>query len=102
MARRSSSTSCAITPRGLNAGRWSVVAATPCGGVREARAGVGILGLSDVRTLYFETDTGDGFRGVRALQGTSAGAADHDWLPTDATGFPLMVEELRDALALIN
>jgi hypothetical protein len=54
---------------------WRQKLAMAC--AAHARLGPASLVLYDVSTLYFETDTGDGFREPGFLQGTPAGTADH-------------------------
>ena len=69
-------------------------------GALAARAALGpsALVLYDVSTLYFETDTGDGFREPGFSKERRLEPQITIGLLTDASGFPLMV----DALSLIH
>jgi hypothetical protein len=55
---------------------------------RHAQLGPTSLVLYDVSTLYFETDTGDGFREPGFLQGTPPGTTDHHRAVDRRCGFP--------------
>jgi hypothetical protein len=59
---------------------------------RHAELGPASLVLYDVSTLYFETDTGDGFREPGFSKERRLEPQITIGLLTDATGFPLMVE----------
>jgi hypothetical protein len=54
---------------------WRQKLAKAC--ARHAGLGPASLVLCDMSTLYFETDSGDGFGEPRFLEGTPRGAADH-------------------------
>ena len=68
--------------------RQSLAAAS----ARHARLGPASLVLFDVRTLYFETDAGDGFREPGFSKERRLEPQITLGLLTDATGFPLTVE----------
>ena len=68
--------------------RQSLAAAT----ARHARLGPASLVLYDVSTLYFETDTGDGFREPGFSKERRLEPQITLGLLTDASGFPLTVE----------
>jgi hypothetical protein len=69
---------------------WRRRLATAC--AAHARLGPASLVLYDVSTLYFETDTGDGFREPGFSKERRLDPQITIGLLTDASGFPLMVE----------
>jgi hypothetical protein len=69
---------------------WRRDLAAAC--ARHARLGPASLVLYDVSTLYFETDTGDGFREPGFSKERRLEPQITIGLLTDAAGFPLMVE----------
>lgn len=68
---------------------WREALAAAC--ARHARLGPATLVLYDVSTLYFETDTGDGFRESGFSKERRLEPQITVGLLTDAAGFPLMV-----------
>ncbi|HEY6747555.1 MAG TPA: IS1634 family transposase [Mycobacteriales bacterium] len=70
-------------------GRWRARLARAC--VEHAKLGPATLLLYDVTTLYFETDTGDGFREPGFSKERRLEPQITVGLLTDAAGFPLMV-----------
>ena len=62
---------------------------------RARRLGPAALVLYDVTTLYFETDTGDGFREPGFSKERRLDPQITVGLLTDATGFPLVVHASR-------
>lgn len=68
---------------------WREALAAAC--ARHARLGPATLVLYDVTTLYFETDTGDGFRESGFSKERRLEPQITVGLLTDAAGFPLMV-----------
>ena len=70
-------------------GRWRARLARAC--VDHVRLGPATLLLYDVTTLYFETDTGDGFREPGFSKERRLEPQITVGLLTDAAGFPLMV-----------
>jgi hypothetical protein len=71
------------------AGGWREVLAAAC--ARQAGLGPASLVLYDVSTLYFETDTADGFREPGYSKERRLEPQITIGLLTDAAGFPLMV-----------
>jgi hypothetical protein len=69
---------------------WRARLAAAC--AAHARLGLASLVLYDVSTLYFETDTGDGFREPGFSKERRLDPQITIGLLTDAGGFPLMVE----------
>jgi hypothetical protein len=70
-------------------GRWRARLARAC--AEHVRLGPATLLLYDVTTLYFETDTGDGFREPGFSKERRLEPQITVGLLTDAAGFPLMV-----------
>jgi hypothetical protein len=70
-------------------GRWRARLARAC--ADHVRLGPAMLLLYDVTTLYFETDTGDGFREPGFSKERRLEPQITVGLLTDAAGFPLMV-----------
>jgi len=75
--------------RVYSAGSWREVLAAAC--AKHAGLGPATLVLYDVSTLYFETDTGDGFRESGFSKERRLEPQITVGLLTDAAGFPLMV-----------
>lgn len=82
---RRSSVGCRCSPRPRSGARLARACA------RHARIGPSSLVLFDVSTLYFETDTGDGFRETGFSKEWRLEPQITIGLLTDASGFPLMV-----------
>jgi hypothetical protein len=81
---------CQAPPAGLRDDAWRRKLATAC--AAHAALGPTSLVMFDVSTLYFETDTGDGFREPGFSKERRLEPQITIGLLTDASGFPLMVE----------